>query len=514
MSSLSSVLLIEDNPGDARLVTEYLGERFGDECEVLGARTLAAGLEALRSHHVDLVLLDLSLPDSTGLDTFYQVHAQAPRTPVVILTGDDDDEQATEALRVGAEDYLAKKHADSVALIRTMRHAVQRRHAAEALRSSETRYHTLVETMEEGIVQVDAGGCIRFANARVADMLGLALPALHGRRLLESVDPAHRAAAAGLLGIAPGSRASGELSLRRGNGVETRVIAAVGRMTALHSGWTEAVVMLADITGRQLAEEELRRLKMQLEERVAERTAQLEAANADLEAFNHSVAHDLRAPLNAILGFASILQEDAAGLLSTTHQRHLQFIERSAQSMNDLIGGLLSLARVARQDLAFEALDLSAMAAGIVEHLAREQPRHPVEWHIEPGMRGHGDPALMGIVLQNLLHNAWKYTTGAARPQVHFGAAPAASRGPVYFVRDNGVGFDMAWAGKLFMPFQRLPSAQVFAGTGLGLATVRRIVERHGGHIWAESQPGVSTTFFFSLQDLPPHGPGMGAAEP
>ena len=147
MSSFSSVLLIEDNPGDARLVTEYLGERFGDECEVLGARTLAAGLETLRNARVDLVLLDLCLPDSTGLDTFYQVHAQAPRTPVVILTGDDNDEQATEALRVGAEDYLAKKHADSVALIRTMQHAVQRRHAAEALRNSEASYRTLAETI-------------------------------------------------------------------------------------------------------------------------------------------------------------------------------------------------------------------------------------------------------------------------------------------------------------------------------------------------------------------------------
>jgi len=498
------VLLIEDNPGDARLVTEYLRERFGDECAVLGARTLAAGLEALRTTQVDLVLLDLCLPDSTGLDTFYQVHAQAPRTPVVILTGDDDDAQATEALRVGAEDYLAKKHADSVALIRTMRHAVQRRHAADAARSSEVGWRALVDTMEEGIVQVDAGGCIRFANARVADMLGLALPTLHGRRLLESVDPAHRAAAAGLLGIAPGSRASGELCLRRGDGMETWVVAAAGRMTALHSGWTETVVMLTDITGRRPADAELRRLKAQLEERVAERSAQLEAANADLEAFNHSVAHDLRAPLNAILGFASILQEDAAGLLSTTQQRHLQFIERSAQSMNELIGGLLALAKVARQDLACQDLDLSAMAAAIVEHLAREQPQHRVEWHIEPGLCCHGDPVLMGVVLQNLLHNAWKYTGGVPRPQVHFGLAPMPLQGLVYYVRDNGVGFDMAWAGRLFMPFQRLPSAQVFAGTGLGLATVRRIVERHGGRIWAESEPGTLTTFFFSLPDVPP----------
>ena len=421
MNSFSSVLLIEDNPGDARLVTEYLGERFGDECEVHGARTLADGLEALRHTPVDLVLLDLSLPDSTGLDTFYRVHAQAPHTPVVILTGDDDDEQASEALRVGAEDYLAKQHADGVALIRTMRHAVQRRRAAETLRDGEARHRPLAETAEEGAPQADAPG-----------------------------------------GVHP--------------------------------------------------EEEPQRLKAQLEARVAERTAQLEAMNADLEAFNHSVAHDLRTPLNAILGFAAILQEDAAGQLTARHQQHLHFIERSAHSMNELIGGLLSLARVTRYDLALEDLDLSAMAGAIAERLEQEQPQHPARWHIDAGVRGTGDPALMAIVLQNLLHNAWKYTGTTAQPQIRFGRiqAPSAPAAPaVYCVSDNGIGFDMASAGKLFMPFQRLPSARMFSGTGIGLATVRRIIQRHGGRIWAESQPGVSTTFFFTLQNppAPPGGP-------
>ena len=386
MNSFSSVLLIEDNPGDARLVTEYLSERFGDDCRVHGARTLAAGLEALRHTPVDLVLLDLSLPDSTGLDTFYRVHAQAPRTPVVILTGDDDDEQASEALRVGAEDYLSKQHADGVALIRTMRHAVQRRRAAEALRDGEP-----------------AGD-----------------------------DPA--------------------------------------------------------------------RLRTQLDEQVAERTAQLEAMNADLEAFNHSVAHDLRTPLNAILGFASILRQDAQGRLTAQHQQHLRFIEHSAQSMDNLIGGLLSLAGVARQDLVAQDLDLSAMAEAIVERLAHEQPQRQVAWRIEAGMHARGDPALTAIVLQNLLHNAWKYTAATAQAQIHFGLAPPPSPRNVYGVHDNGIGFDMASAGKLFMPFQRLPSAREFAGTGIGLATVRRIVERHGGRIWAESQPDVSTSFFFTLR--------------
>lgn len=500
MNSLSSVLLIEDNPGDARLVTEYLSERFGDECEVHGARTLADGLAALRRTPVDLVLLDLSLPDSTGLDTFHQVHAQAPHTPVVIFTGDDDDDLASEALRVGAEDYLSKQHADGVALIRTMRHAVQRRRAAETLRHSEAHYRGSIETAEEGILQVDAGGCIRFANAHAAHMLGLVLPALQGRSLADVVDPACQATAARLLAIAPGTRASGALRLLRSDGTQVWAIAAVGRMTALHSGWMEMVVMLADITGLRVAEAELACLQSQLEVRVAERTAQLEAVNADLEAFNHSVAHDLRAPLNAILGFASVLRHDTESLLTIQHQQHLRFIEHSAQSMDGLIGGLLSLAGVARQDLVAKDLDLSAMAEAIMERLAHEQPQRRLTWRIDAGTHARGDPAMLAIVLQNLLHNAWKYTAATAQAQVRFGPAPPPAPPGVYVVQDNGIGFDMALAGKLFMPFQRLHSARDYAGTGIGLATVRRIVERHGGRIWAESLPDVSTSFYFTLQ--------------
>ena len=499
MSAFNSVLLIEDNPGDARLVTEYLSERFGDECQVHDARTLAAGLEVLRDFSVDVVLLDLALPDSCGLDTFLQVNAHAPRTPVVILTGDDNDDQALEALHSGAEDYLAKKHADSVALIRAMRHAIQRRHAAEALRDSEARYRTIVETAEEGIVQVDVGGTIRFANARMAAMLGVSLAGLHGRSLVSLADPAHRDAVTSLLAIPPGGRSSVELRLLAGNGTTRWVVAAAGSIAALKGEWLEVVVMLTDISGRKLAEDELLHLKMQLESRVAERTAQLEAVNADLEAFNYSVAHDLRNPLNGILGIATLMRMDQT-TLTAGQRRHLQLIESSANSMNELIGGLLSLARVSRQALAAERLDLSAMARAILERLALEYPERRVEWVVHDGVSGLGDPPLVEAVLQNLLQNAWKYSERSERAQVRFGLARSPSSQQVYFVHDNGIGFDIASAGKLFTPFHRLPSSDGFAGTGIGLSTVRRIVERHGGAIWVESKPGVSTTFFFTLR--------------
>ena len=171
MSGFSNVLLIEDNPGDRRLVVEYLRERYGDDCTVREAGTLAAGLASLRRDGTDVVLLDLGLPDSVGLDSYFAVNSAAPTTPVVILTGDDDEDAAAQALHEGAEDYLAKRHADSVALIRAMRHAVHRRKAGARAAAFDPRCKALTEIVDDGIAQVDAQGVISFANAQLARLL-------------------------------------------------------------------------------------------------------------------------------------------------------------------------------------------------------------------------------------------------------------------------------------------------------------------------------------------------------
>lgn len=510
MNNFASVLLIEDNPGDVRLVSEYLTERFGDRCTLNCATTLAAGLEMLRDRPVDVVLLDLSLPDSEGLQTFIDVQAQAPHTPVVILTGQDDDSQAVEAVRVGAEDYLAKQHADGVVLIRTMRHAVQRRRSADALRASEARYRAIVETAEEGILQVDSSGTIRFANARMAGMVGVPQRTLLGQSLLERVHTTHRAALASLLHTPAGSRASCELRLLVSDGLPCWAVAAVGSVAASGGERVQIVVMLTDITGRKLAETELRNVKERLEARVAERTAELEVVNANLQDFNHSVAHDLRTPLNAIVGLSTLLQIDKTDVLAERHRHHVQLIDSSAREMDVMIGGLLSLSGVSRQELRWQPLDLSAMARATAQRLAAAEPQRRVVWQIEDGVATQGDPALVSIALQNLLQNAWKYSAQREDAEIRFGVAPSepGTTEPLYFVRDNGVGFDTAQAGKLFAPFHRLHSAADFKGTGIGLATVRRIVERHGGRVWAESVPGGATHFYFSLGPPRASAPG------
>ncbi len=499
MNELASVLLIEDNPGDTRLVREHLHERFGAACRLHATETLHEGLSWLGTQSPDLILLDLSLPDSEGLATYLKVLEHAPGTPVVILSGRDDDVLARDAVRAGAQDYLAKQHADGVALARTMRHAVERRRADQALRDSEARYRTIVETAEEGILQLDGAGRIRFVNARMARMIGRPVAALAGTRFVELVEPAYRALAQHLLDGAATARHSGELRLRREDGSLLWALLAAGSFPALGATGRETVVMLSDISGRVLAEQELVRIARELEERFAQRTAQLEAANAELEQFSYSVAHDLRTPLNAVLGFATLLERDAGRALSATQERQLHFIQDGARDMDKLIAGLLELSRVGHLALRREALDLSALAHAVVEQLRQTQPSREVEVVIAPGLRGDGDPALVRSLLDNLLGNAWKYTGQTPHPWLRFGLAQTAPDAPVFVVQDNGVGFDMQSAERLFQPFERLESGRAFDGSGIGLASAKRIAERHGGRLWAESRPGERTSFFFTL---------------
>jgi PAS domain S-box-containing protein len=233
-----------------------------------------------------------------------------------------------------------------------------------------------------------------------------------------------------------------------------------------------------------------------------EHAAALTAVNRELEAFSYSVSHDLRAPLRSIDGFSLALLEDCADRLGPDGADHLRRIRGAAQNMGGLIDDLLKLARVTRADLRREHVNLSAVAQDAVDELVKTNPSRVVDCAVQPGLSTFGDPRLLKIAVTNLLDNAWKFTDKRARARIEFGAA--ASNGcAVYFVRDNGAGFDMKYGNKLFGTFQRLHHAGDFPGTGIGLATVQRIVARHGGRIWAEGAPGSGATFSFTLQPEP-----------
>ena len=238
--------------------------------------------------------------------------------------------------------------------------------------------------------------------------------------------------------------------------------------------------------------------RKRLEESLRQRTVELENSVAELEAFSYSVSHDLRAPLRSIDGFSQILMEEYLAKVDAEGQDCLRRIRRASQNMGQVIDALLQISRVMRGELLREPVDLSLLALSTATMIQKTEPGRHVRVHIAAGLWAHGDRRLLGVVLQNLLQNAWKFTARSPQPEVEFGSLQKDGK-TAYYVRDNGVGFDMAYADKLFKPFQRLHAREQFEGTGIGLATVQRIIKRHEGRVWAEGAVGKGASFYFSL---------------
>jgi len=499
------VLIADDSKDDAELLLHAL-QRGGYDVTHDLVDNPDAMRAALERQDWDVITSDNAMPKFSAAAALNLARELRPDVPLIIVSGETDLKVVIALMKQGAKDHIPKRELPRLVLAveRELREAQRRRaheRAEEALKISELRYRRLFETAKDGILILDADtGKITDVNPFLTEMLGYSREEFLGRKLWEIGSfkdiPASKLAFAELQ--SQGYVRYEDLPLATSSGQNIAVefvsnVYLVNRKNVIQCN-------IRDVTVRKEAEKGVRKLNVELEQRVQDRTARLEALNKDLEAFNYTVSHDLQAPLRHIGGFAEILQEDYADKLGTDGQRLIQQIRAAMQRMQGLIDALLGLSGISSKELESKSVDLSALAAGIIAS-EREQgsPARPIEFVIADGVTAHGDARLLRDVLQNLLGNALKFTSRCASARIEFGVKPAADESAIYFVRDNGAGFDMANVHKLFGPFQRLHDPEEYSGTGIGLATVQRIIQRHGGRVWAEGATGKGATIYFTL---------------
>lgn len=356
--------------------------------------------------------------------------------------------------------------------------------------SSDESFRTVVSQASEGIFIADTRGRYVDVNVAGCELLGWTREEMCRLHVYDIVDPDDLPKVALQKdALLSGAVVRGRWNFRRKDGSRF-----TGELSSRLLPDGRVLGMLVDVT----AQEDLLR---SLEARVAARTAEYAELNRQLESFAYSVSHDLRAPVRSVSAFSTVLLQEVAHQLAPEARRHLERISAAASHMNELIEGLLQLAKVSHQPLRNETVDIEALVNNVVRSMRDREPDRHVDIQCEELPNVSGDSRLLAIALQNLLENAWKYTSRRPHARIEVGCTSDRDRA-IFYVKDNGTGFDMQFAEQLFQPFRRLHTAKEFPGTGIGLATVARVIERHGGQIWANAEPDRGATFYFALKSL------------
>jgi PAS domain S-box-containing protein len=458
----------------------------------------ASGTDALRladETNPDLVLMDIRIQgDMDGIEVATHLNVSHP-LPVIYLTAHSEDATIARDRTTRPYGYLLKPFSDRE-MHATILMALERRKVEVELRDSEERLRLALDAAAMGVWDMDADTRSVTISDKSIDILGLTGPSpVRYEHLLECVEQADRERVA-----AEFERCLAQLAPYR---VEFRSTAGDDdkrwvRFEARPRNDRRVIGVVQNISKRKLAEEALRELHENLEAQVADRTAELRRSLGELNTFSYSIAHDLRAPLRSIIGFSQMLLADHGENLDDTGKRFLGKVSAAGTHMGQLIDGLLNLSRLTRSHMSRNEVDMSAMATEIAQRLRDADPQRRVNFIIAPGLTAYADKVLIVDLFDNVFQNAWKFTSKHPAAQIEFGVRQIDGE-TVYFVSDDGAGFDMTYADKLFRPFHRLHRSDEFEGTGIGLSTVQRIVARHGGRIWAEAAVEKGATFCFTL---------------
>lgn len=499
------VLIVEDDEALATLYAGVLQSAGMQTCIVTEPWQVMAPLVDFQP---DLITCDIHMPQCNGIElaTLIRQQPEFVRVPIIFLSGETSLDRQAQALRQGGDDFITKPVSPATLVSAAQSRA--RRHrsllaAEDTLRISEERFRLVVETSLDGFLQSLPDGTVLAANQAACTMFGMREQHIRAAGIAGLVDSTDPRMAGLMMQVSRSARFRGELVCVRGDG--TRFPAEASSSQHVNSeGNVQVSVILRDITERKLAEQQILQLNAELETRVEKRTAELTAATVELQAFSQALAHDLRQPYIAINGMTRLLEKEMAAGISERGRHYLQRIRAGVSQMNERTDSLLALAQLSRMQSRREQVDLGAMAGAVLKSLQQQHPERQVAIRIQALPAVQADAGLVLHLLNILLGNAWKFTSTRVDAEITVDAEPGPHGELIFSVRDNGVGFDMAYADKLFTAFQRLHAPGEFAGAGIGLATARRIVTRHGGRIWATSAPGQGACFYFTLAGAKP----------
>ncbi len=496
-ASAITILYVEDDPVARDIASKMIPRKFPGMV-LYAAENGKVGLELYKAHQPDIVITDINMPVMNGIQMANEIKAINAEANIIVISAYSDTDYLLSAIDLGINQYVLKP-IDQHKLFAAIKKSAARIILERQVSSQHAFIRKLSRAVEQSpsmVVITDPQGTIEYVNPKFSEITGYAPADVVGQtpRVLKSGSMAPEEYANLWKAITSGEEWRGEFINRKKNGELYHEASSISPVRDAGGAITNYVAVKEDITARKRAEEEIEILNTNL----ASRAAELEVANRELESFSYMVSHDLRRPLTNINGFCQVILQLCTDRLDEQCLGFIQEIYDGTLRMNELIDTLLNFALSTRSDMQCGTVDLSSMVRGIAVDFGSAEPQRQVTFRIKDGVEAYGDAALIRVILENLLGNAWKYTGTRDAAVIEFGVTEQEGE-PVYFVRDNGVGFDMKDAAKLFETFQRLHHLEKFKGNGIGLATVRRIINRHGGQVWGEGEPGKGATLFFTL---------------